>query len=242
MKILATSDWHGDESTSGVARFKEVEESAFKTVQAAIFEKVDLYAFLGDLCDPDCGSSAFRCVRLALECVRRLDKHKVRSVWIAGNHDVIEDGSAETTLSPLRVLNTGYATLFEEPAVLSIPEHEVIVAMFPFPHRTRRYDADASARAVFTKESRSKVLAIGHLQLKGAVMGSESREMARGQDLEFPAQELKQGAEAAGLPLLMMNGHYHHAQKVNGVHVPGSLVRLRHDEEQNRPGYLLAEF
>ena len=39
----------------------------------------------------------------------------------------------------------------------------------------------------------------------------------------------------------MLNGHYHRMQEAGGVRIPGSLVRLRFDEEHNDPGFLVLE-
>lgn len=238
MRFLATGDWHGDAVTSGIARFKDVEEAAFKTVDAATWAKVDLYVMLGDLCDPDSGSCVFRSVRLALAVANKLRVRGIRSLWIPGNHDVIEDGSGETTLGALHEL--GYqpgVSIYEHPTAFI--SDSLVVMVLPFPSRSKRYDPVATAKMHMSATSSSMpTLVVGHLQVKGALMGSESHEMARGQDLAFPHEEIMKHARG---PVTMVNGHYHHAQTVNGIHMPGSLVRLRHDEEKNRPGYILAE-
>ena len=69
MKILHTSDWHADWSTSGVDRYDDVAEAVAQTVKEAVDRKVDLYVFAGDLADPDDGPRVLRAVELAVDVV-----------------------------------------------------------------------------------------------------------------------------------------------------------------------------
>jgi DNA repair exonuclease SbcCD nuclease subunit len=84
------------------------------------------------------------------------------------------------------------------------------------------------------------ILIVGHLTVPSAERGSESGEFARGRDLVFPVEACR---DRWGDRAVLVNGHYHRRQVTrDGVNIPGSLARLRHDEEQHEPGYLAIDF
>jgi DNA repair exonuclease SbcCD nuclease subunit len=156
----------------------------------------------------------------------------IRNYWIAGNHDVVDDSLGRSTLSPLSVV----ARVCEVEPVL-IQDHAVDLLMLPYPPRTMRYDPAARiSKLLAGREPGKKLFSFGHLVISGAEMGSESIDMARGSDVVYPISEL-----TAGRVTLMFNGHYHKRQEVSGVVMPGTLERLRFDEETNQPGWLVLD-
>jgi len=240
-KVVVTSDWHLDAVTYGVSRHQDVKDAALQVVAAAFKESADLVLFLGDLCDPDDGPWALQCVETAIEIAVALKTRGIASWWIAGNHDVIEDGTGRTTLSPLRALGTPLVRVFEEPAVADVPGfskfdpacHVPLLAL-PFTAACRRYDPD---KTVWEKrgELGDRAVVAGHMTcLAGARLGEETHEMARGRSVSFPVEQCRAG-------WLKLNGHFHDRQVTNGVHVPGALARLSFGEAQNRPSYLIFE-
>ena len=241
MKILHCSDAHADKSLLGVDRFGEVERAFEETVRAAVDEKVGLWAFTGDLCDPDDGPTVLRCVDLAMRVAESLSQHGIPNWWVAGNHDAVLDGSGRTTLAPLRYLASfaeGCCTqVFESPAVrLGLATTTVVLPYSP------HYDP-AEAVRVFKAGSRGArahgVLVLTHLSIDGAELGDESTEMARGREYFYPWQEVDPSWLALG-------GHYHRRQVVRGpggraVHVAGSMARHAFGEEGNVPAYSIHE-
>jgi DNA repair exonuclease SbcCD nuclease subunit len=226
VRILVTSDWHGDRWTMGVPRFPEIERAAHATVDAAIREKVDAWAFLGDLTDPDSGVCVFRCIELLIRCVLRVWEADIDPIVIAGNHDVIEDGSGETSLSPLRALLGSEGTFFlrERPGMIDV--RGVPILALPYTATSHRYDPLAQrldARVV-----------LGHLSVPGIVPGEETLEMPRGREVVLPVDRFPKDA-------VLINGHYHKQQASGRVLIPGSLARLTHGEERNEPGFLIVE-
>lgn len=246
MKILVTSDWHLDASTAGFDRFYDISDAVDETVQAARDEKVDLYVFLGDLCDPD-ANRAPRCVAKAIDVARELAlESNIRSRWLVGNHDVIEDGSGTSTLTPLEAAFGELSVRGFDPMVrvISHPRGETIddvtFIWLPYVPRCASYDASAVVREMtFVKgisEEQRHVVVAGHLSIRGQVPGSETQEMGRGRDLWFPVD-----AVAARWPrAVLMNGHYHRAQQAPIV-IPGSLARLTFGEETHTPGFMIVE-
>lgn len=233
MKLLVTSDWHPDWVTDGVPRFDDVAMAVEQTVRVAIAQKVDAYFFLGDLCDPDSGSSVFRCVQLALSVALRLQEKDILSFWLAGNHDVIEDGSGDTTLTPFRSIIGKRVYLLEQPRRIEPAGSPTIVGL-PYTASSHPYDAGAVAgRLVNAGEN---AIALGHLHLPGLIPGEETTDMPRGREVEFPTSLLKQRGA------LMLHGHYHRRQVTpDGVLIPGALARLTFGHVEDDPGFLLLE-
>ena len=236
MKIVASSDWHPDHVTHGVARFAEVKEAAHRTVDRAIEESADAYVFVGDLCDPDAGSTVFRCVELAIDVATRLAARGIASAWIAGNHDVIEDGTGDTTLSPLRALaNLGHLVkVYERPGVFA--RAGVNIICLPYAATSHGYDVEASIADLSKGLAREKTIVAAHLNILGVVPGEETTEMPRGREVWLPVEAAKRAAS------IVMNGHYHRKQRTkDGVWIPGSLARLTFGEEGNQPSFLVLE-
>jgi DNA repair exonuclease SbcCD nuclease subunit len=257
VKILATSDWHGDHITQGVRRFDELQTAVREIVDIAIEEEVDAFIFGGDLCDPDSGSCVFRVVRMALEAANRLNDARIPNYWLVGNHDVIEDGSGDTTLDPLLALQCeGLDTkVIRDPELFSHSmirkSHEYAFLALPFTPTTRNYDA---AKWVTEKLAPNKtgehrvsfgkgIIVLGHLSVPGVQPGEETTEMPRGRDVEFPIQALAD----SGRPIAcVIHGHYHRQQTLELPHIgkcfiPGSLAQLTFSEEGKQSGFGIIE-
>lgn len=252
MRLIIVSDLHLDATTAGLERFDEIESSLNAAVDHAIRSKRDgketLFIFAGDLCDPDTTRS-FRAIGAAVDAAMKLSSHDVESLWIAGNHDVIENARGSTVLEPLKRLSEHKPAWWEqihvaeEPAEFTFKLGVRIVAL-PYVARARAYDPVAYVNSVkslpdeFEKAGFCEVfIVIGHLTVPSAEKGSESDDFARGRDLLFPVEACR---ARWGDRVLMVNGHYHRRQITSDkVCIPGSLARLRHDEETNEPGYLV---
>ena len=247
MKIVISSDWHLDAVTSGIPRFDEVARAVQQTVEAAKRERADLYLFLGDLCDPD-ASRAPRCVAYAIQVAAELARAGIPSRWLVGNHDVIEDGSATSTLSPLAAASHSIpmavpmslspktdrpVLVYERPMWESLCGIRLLA--LPFVPRAAAYDP---WDFIDPWQEETPDLIIGHLNVPGVIPGSESDEYARGRDSWFPVEKIRQRWPK----VVLLNGHYHSPSIAPGdVLIPGSLARLTHGEAHNDPGYLLVE-
>lgn len=238
MRILVTGDWHGDWYTAGVRRFEDIQNAANATVKAANERDVDHYLFLGDLTDPE--PDAFWASQLAIRVANSL---KCSSTWLVGNHDIVEDGYGTHTLLPLSVVKVGAVEVVAEPS-LKILRHKgavlggVALLMFPYTSTARTYDPVVVAETMAAKVPEGySVLIASHLMLEGIGPGSETMDMPRGRDVFLPVEFLQKRLPGC----VITNGHYHQAQTFNGVHIPGSLVRLTQNEIGNVPGYLIVD-
>lgn len=232
MRAIVSSDWHLDAVTAGVPRYEEIERSVSQAVQCAIENEVNAFLFLGDLCDYDSVHS-FRAVTYAAQVAAYLQNQGVITLWLAGNHDTIEDGHGTTVLSPLRALADIVA---ESASIVTIPtaKRDYEVAALPYASGANAYDAEEFVR----EWSGSKPdLVISHLSLIGITPGSETHDFARGKDHLLPLKAIR---ECWG-DVPIFQGHYHRRQVFEGVNVVGSLARLTFGEEENEPSYSLVE-
>lgn len=237
MKIVVTSDWHLDALTDGVPRWEEVEAAVDYSVDVAIQQRAGLYIFGGDLCDPD-GWNSTRAIAKAISVALKLDNAGIPSIWVAGNHDVVEDGLGTTVLTPLVSAEVAYH-VFEQPGeiIFTGGKQDLHIVGLPFTPSSHAYDPVTTVRDMSKPRAGEQTIVLGHLNLEGISAGSETTEMARGRDVFWPIDALKKKWPQA----VLVGGHYHHAQQFKGVHIVGSLARLRHDEEEHSPSLLILE-
>lgn len=244
IKVVVFSDLHLDEVTAGVPRHADVDAALLQIEVECARWRPDLALCLGDLMNPDRGSSVFRCVRSVVRTARHLSDMGVHNFWVRGNHDVIEDGSDESTLAPLYALG-GATRAFDRPECVYVRREGAPVASFvalPYPSAAAPYDPAEFARTLPDLLGSHKALPMivgGHLQFDGIVPGEETGEMGRGRDVPFPLEEVLAVPAASKL---LVNGHYHVGQNYRGVIIPGSLARLRFGpQESTAPRFLKFE-
>lgn len=238
MKIAITGDWHLDASTGGFDRFNDVSNAIDEMLGHVIDEKVDLFVFLGDLCDPDANRSP-RCVAVAINAALRLSNHGIASRWLVGNHDVIEDGSGSSTLEPLEALRESVG-LSANVRVVYEPELERIgdasFVWLPYVPRCLNYNAANFVRDL--GEIDGPIVVASHLSVRGIDPGSETHDMPRGRDLWLPLGEIATNWIDRAF---VVNGHYHKAHAAERFAMPGSLARMTFGEEGNPTGFLILE-
>lgn len=237
MRVVTSTDWHGDWKTLGISRFSEIEAAVEQSVDWAIEKHANVYAFLGDLADPDSNTGEmFESIALAQRAAIRLRKAKISSIWLAGNHCVCSDGSKATSLTPLRSLGR-YITVAERPMFLANEEFENFVFLcLPYTAPSNAYDPVEVTKKAMAEAGGRTVIILSHLSIPGITAGSETNDMPRGREVSFPLEEAK-GA-------FCISGHYHKRQVFkakNGleIHVVGTLARLNFGEEDNEPGFMM---
>lgn len=235
MRSLIFSDAHLDAVTAGMRRIDDLTKAFDTVAEVAIAEKVDNVFFLGDLGDADCGSILIRVLGVALGTGNKLGRNGIYSWWIRGNHDVNEDGSDTSTIDPIE--HAERATVIKHQSLL-IFDGGIEICFLPFPTRGTLYDPDAYVRSVWPGPKKCTRVIMGHCTgIPKALLGSETFDMSRGAELPFPTK-----AAIDCEVDFTFNGHFHKRQIVEGgINIPGSLERLRFDEEHNDPGFLIAE-
>lgn len=250
MKIVATSDWHADAVSAGVPRLAEVRAGVLAAARAAADLHADLFVFAGDLADPDTGGEVLDAVSLVVQVARKVAAAGVPAVYVAGNHDVREDGSGRTTLQPLGAAFAGdpLVTVAELPVILfarvDVPFTADVLCL-PFTPTSHGYDPEEWASRVSTDDCGVPLLVVSHLSVRGVVPGEEASEMPRGRDVWLPDEALARVAERR--PVLVLQGHYHRRQRHTcpsglTVEVVGAAARFSHGQADCLPGYLVVDF
>lgn len=241
MKFVASSDWHADWTTCGVPRFEDVARAVHQSVDIAIKEEVDAYFFCGDLCDPEDGQAMTKAVCLAMNIANRLKVKEIPSYWLPGNHDVFDDGSGLSTLSPMAGFEEEFVCLCEVPGVYGALDDKFNVLALPFTSPTNPHSIGFPSLGHLAPGVPTIVLS--HLSVPGIQPGEEMTEMPRGRDVAFPFDLV---ASVPGEKIILQ-GHYHRRQdfvhQPSGmtIHVVGSIARLTFGEESNESSFLLFE-
>jgi DNA repair exonuclease SbcCD nuclease subunit len=236
MKAVISSDWHHDAYTDGVARAPDVEEAVKAAVQHAGAIGADAFIFTGDLTDPNV-SRSHAAVGFAMWVAQTLRDMEIDSLWLTGNHDVIEDGSG---LSTLVALDEAGFTVFNEPDVMDTGDltDGLHIMALPFTAASHSYDPDEFVRSVHRQYGDlDRLLVLGHLNMDDMHPGSETKDMPRGRDVMWPLDALSELFPQA----LLIGGHYHQAQSHKGVQIVGSPVRFTHGEEENEPSFMTVD-
>lgn len=243
MRILVTSDWHVDASTAGVERAAELE--SYVAALAARLEdtrkpRVDVLIHAGDFADP---GSLYDCRWIAtiMRHVAVLHRRVGRSIWIAGNHDVIETSGGWSMLTPLaEAAIAGWCEgieIVEAPSLIGIDG----VGFLCLPYVARSVEKAPKYRDFYTDAleeagRRRKLVVVGHLSIPGITPGSEE-EMPRGREMIFPVDEI-----AEFRPAVVINGHYHARQTFAArtssggnlpIEIPGAPIRFTFGERDD---------
>lgn len=232
MKMLLTGDWHLDACTAGMSRADDLEAALKKVVKLAIDNDVDYFMFLGDLANPDAGSILIRVLDIALNAAGSLGDKGIESCWMSGNHCIIKDGGEFTSVTPLRHMPKAH--VITRPLLTGRPAFGCEIMFLPY--CAKPYDPEKFMQAnPFTAKTR---IVLGHCTgAEGVKLGSETYDMSRGATLPFPLAECKRQRVT-----FMANGHWHRQQVTeSGIHIPGTLERLRFDEQDNSPGVMIVE-
>lgn len=245
VRIVVTSDWHVDSTTAGFDRYSDVTTAVEEVAYRAIDWKADLFLFLGDLCDPDAARQAM-CSAFAINVAGTLARAGVPSRWLVGNHDVIENGSGTSTLSPLAESLDSFVG-HEKGRVYSGRGCErlgdVGLVALPFVPRSDAYDPAEYVRSAATMlgQGLRRTLVLSHLNCPGIVPASETHEMPRGREVWLPLDVIAESFPGA----LILQGHYHRQQIVEAekytIAIPGAPVRHTFGEADFEPGWLEVE-
>lgn len=244
MKILLTSDWHIDARTAGVPRFYEIDSYVDELIRVIEEDDINFLFHLGDYFNPGRKLGPLYTATL-ISIVCRLKSVLEGIVLIAGNHDVIEDSRGPTVLSPLQSIH------FDDDVVRVCERTSCFdlvgsfsISVLALPYVARSIDDSENVSDAFGRASNRPdipLVVIGHRSILGAIVGSETRDMSRGRDIDFPIEKVY------GLkPTFIANGHYHRAQIVHlhnmSIVIPGSPQRLTFGERDDKQkGYTVVE-
>lgn len=234
---MITSDWHVDTYIAGVPLLDNFYKFRDIVVDVLRKENIDVFLFTGDAFDPGSRLDALYTATI-IDTAYLFSNYVSESYWIAGNHDVVETRNVLTTLSPLKCARIKNTAVLEHP-VRYFGRYFELIAL-PYVSRSA-YNEDFYT-VLEHKVKNMPLIVAGHMTVPGAMMGSESREMARGRDLDLPIDKI-----AKLEPSLVVNGHYHNSQIIkakNGLEilVPGSPFKMNFGETgDTQKGYTIVE-
>lgn len=237
MKVVITADWHLDAVSLGNSRFDDLSVALRAMMLTVVEEKPDLFLFLGDLCNPDRGARTLKAIATAAFYARMLAENEVESVWLAGNHDVVDSSEIVTSLTPLASMP--FLRVVESLSSLQVGNWHLV--FLPYISRVLQAEVDVQRyverECVLAADKGLRLLLAGHCtHVPDATTGNETTLMSRGRNMAFPVElGTKYGA-------LMFNGHYHTKQRTSGgVYIPGSLGRFDFGEENNTPSFYILD-
>jgi DNA repair exonuclease SbcCD nuclease subunit len=243
-RIVCISDVHLDKVTMGVPRFEEGKRALWEAAAQAARHRA-VFAFLGDLSDPDDNvAGTLGAMSEAVAVATWLDANGIPSIWIAGNHDVDEGGSGRTTLGPVRALrqHSRNVHVMERPTLVDI--WGVTFACLPFAPVSHAYDPDEAMREMLIEApDENKMVILSHLSVPGIIAGEETEEMPRGRDMPFPFEASVSDKRV----VLRLSGHYHKRQVFDPgdggvpIQVVGAPVRFSAHDEHAEPGFLIID-
>jgi exonuclease SbcD len=252
VKLLITSDWHIDAKTGGVVRYPELCNFFTKLEDYIIDNRIDIMCNLGDYFDPGKLWDLQNSARLIEHAVRLNNSCELGSIWITGNHDVVNHTEGSTCLTPLESAKRAYGYhadsfnkvnqlhIVQTPDVIRVEGCSLSFLCLPYPISARMDDYNKQVQDAFSQCDGKTTVVLSHLNIEGAQIGSESQEMAKGIDISLPIDRLK-----ALNPLLIFNGHYHKPQTIKKtdleIHIPGSPLRFTFGEKDDEKGFILVE-
>lgn len=231
MRIYVTSDWHLDAVTAGVERFKDVLGKVADLAERVVESDADAFVFCGDLANPDNPSRLLRALRVGVGVAASLKMMEIPSLWLTGNHDVVEDGLGTSTLTPIKDV----AKVADQPMTGTWhlgDENRLLTWMaLPYTPASHPYDPEA-----FVERCDEDVeLVFSHLNVRGIGPGSETKDFLRGREVFLPHRLIQRKWPRCRI----IQGHYHRPQEFEGVTVVGALERFTRADVDEPRGWLV---
>jgi exonuclease SbcD len=251
VRFLHTADWHVGKPLRGRSRMDEHAKALEQVAGIAGDRKVDAVLIAGDVFDSPAPPPEAE--KLVYDFLARLVSARIACVVIAGNHDHPRKlGALATLLEGLKVHVRPEVRPPDQGGVVSLASRdgneEARVAVLPFVAERRVVDActvmDAEHEWYEAYSSRIEQilaalvkglpattvnLALAHLLVDGARVGTGERELHLGQVYGVNPQQLPSTVQYVAL------GHLHRPQEVLApakTRYPGSLVELDFGEQE----------
>ncbi len=260
MRFLHTADWHVGKPLRGRPRMDEYAGALEQVAGIAVEGKVDAVLVAGDVFDSP--SPPPEAEKLVYDFLARLLPHRIACVVIAGNHDHPKKlGALASLLEGLRIYVRPEVRPPQDGGVVRVPSRdgteEAAIAVLPFVPERRVVDACAvmdaehawfetykqrieEILAALVKDlpSGSVTIALAHLFVEGARVGTGERGLHLGQVYGVDAQQLPSTVQYVAL------GHLHRAQEILApakTRYPGSLIELDFGEQDQGKSVVLLD-
>jgi exonuclease SbcD len=251
VRFLHTADWHVGKPLRGRSRMDECAKALDQVAAIAKDQQVDAVLMAGDVFDSPAPPPEAE--KLVYDFLARLVPERIACVLIAGNHDHPRKlGALATLLEGLKIHVRTEVRPPDQGGVVSLAsrdgKEEARIAVLPFVAERRVVDActvmDAEHKWYEAYSSRIEQIlaalvkglpattvniALAHLLVDGARVGTGERELHLGQVYGVNPQQLPSTVQYIAL------GHLHRPQEVLApakTRYPGSLVELDFGEQE----------
>ncbi len=260
MRFLHTADWHVGKTLRGRSRMDEYAAALEQVAAIAVEGRVDAVLVAGDVFDSPAPPPEAE--KLVYDFLARLLPHRIACVVIAGNHDHPKRlGALASLLEGLRIHVRPEVRPPGEGGVVRVPSRdgteEAAIAVLPFVPERRVVDAcavmDAEHKWFDTYRQRieeilaalarelpagSVTIALAHLLVEGARVGTGERELHLGQVYGVDPQQLPSTVQYIAL------GHLHRPQEILApakARYPGSLIELDFGEQDQEKSVVVVD-
>jgi exonuclease SbcD len=260
VRFLHTADWHVGKPLRGRSRLDEYAKALEQVAGIAVEGKVDVVLVAGDVFDSPAPPPEAE--KIVYDFLSRLLPHRIACVVIAGNHDHPKRlGALASLLEGLRIYVRPEVRPPREGGVVRVPSRdgteEAAIAVLPFVPERRVVDAcavmDAEHKWFETYKQRieeilaalardlpagSVKIALAHLLVEGARVGTGERELHLGQIYGVDPQQLPSNVQYIAL------GHLHRPQEILApakTRYPGSLIELDFGEEDQEKSVVVLD-
>jgi exonuclease SbcD len=260
VRFLHTADWHVGKTLRGRSRLEEYAKALEQVAGIAVEGRVDAVLIAGDVFDSPAPPPEAE--KLVYDFLARLLPHRIAGVVIAGNHDHPKRlGALAALLEGLRIHVRPEVRPPREGGVVRVPSRdgteEAAIAVLPFVPERRVVDAcavmDAEHKWFETYKQRieeilaalardlpagSVTIALAHLLVEGARVGTGERELHLGQIYGVDPQQLPSNVQYIAL------GHLHRPQEILApakTRYPGSLIELDFGEEDQEKSVVVLD-
>ncbi|HSD29173.1 MAG TPA: exonuclease SbcCD subunit D [Vicinamibacteria bacterium] len=260
MRFLHTADWHVGKALRGRSRMDEYAKALEQVAGIAVEGRVDAVLVAGDVFDSPAPPPEAE--KLVYDFLARLLPHRIACVVIAGNHDHPKRlGALASLLEGLRIYVRPEVRPPREGGVVRVPsrdgKEEAAIAVLPFVPERRVVDActvmDAEHKWFETYKRRieeilaalakdlpadSVTIALAHLLVEGARVGTGERELHLGEIYGLDPQQLPSTVQYVAL------GHLHRPQEILApakTRYPGSLIELDFGEQDQEKSVVVLD-
>jgi len=244
VKILHFADAHintanygrRDSETGFPLRIIDFLNSLDEIVNCAIEERVDCVLFAGDAYKNNNPSPTFQ--REWEERILRLNKQKITTYLLVGNHDIGGTSKAHS-LTEFSTFDTKYIHVIDEISLITTSEYELVC--LPWVHKSQ-FDQVSNQIEDLIKKLNPAIpkIFLGHCMISGAKFSS-------GQPVELGADMLlsKTILLNSGFDYVAL-GHIHQKQNLNEDNHPpivysGSIERVDFGEANEKKYFVIAE-
>jgi exonuclease SbcD len=260
VRFLHTADWHVGKTLRGRSRMEEYAKALDQVAGIAVEGEVDAVLVAGDVFDSPAPPPEAE--KLVYDFLARLLPHRIACVVIAGNHDHPKRlGALASLLEGLRIHVRPEVRPPGEGGVVRVPSRdgteEAAIAVLPFVPERRVVDActvmDAEhewfdtyrrrieeilAALVRALPAGSVTIALAHLLVEGARVGTGERELHLGEVYGVDPQQLPSTVQYVAL------GHLHRPQEILApakARYPGSLIELDFGEQDQEKSVVVVD-